>query len=289
MNKLFKIIKLISFIGCVLLISFIIYKDGQISSLYNIPKEIISGLSILTILFVSCSCIILYFKMNKLDYEFTSIVNHVFRTPLTSIMWSTEELKKELTLNDKLLYLQKIRNSTNKIINVVDIVVGIKNINNRSGYVFKATSIRDIIEKSIKKCREEIIKKNIKFQVSSFKNIPLLTVDLNKITFVVDTLVENAIFYTPRDGKILIDSIWNKDGIIFYIADTGIGLTFIEKMRIFSKFYRSYDAKLMNTDGLGLRLYLSKQIVKRHNGSIYAKSNGRNKGSTFFVELPMKN
>jgi len=55
---------------------------------------------------------------------------------------------------------------------------------------------------------------------------------------------------------------------------------------IFSKFYRGAQAKLMNTDGMGLKLYLSRQIIKRHHGKIYAKSNGKEEGSTFFIELP---
>ena len=98
--------------------------------------------------------------------------------------------------------------------------------------------------------------------------------------------MENAIFYTPKDGKILIDSIVRSNKIIFYITDTGLGLNFTDKMRLFSRFYRSKEAKLMNTDGLGLGLYLSKVIIARHRGKIYAKSKGRNKGSAFFIELP---
>ena len=104
----------------------------------------------------------------------------------------------------------------------------------------------------------------------------------------IDTIVENAIFYTKQDGKILIDCISNSQKLILYISDTGIGLELIDKLRIFSKFYRSPKAKLMNTDGMGLRLYLSRQIIKRHNGKIYAKSNGVNEGTTFFVEIPFR-
>jgi signal transduction histidine kinase len=169
---------------------------------------------------------------------------------------------------------------------VVDALVGIKNINDISGYFFEAVSMREIVEKSISKYRDGINKKNINFQVSIFNNIPLLTVDLKKISFVIDTLIENAIFYTGRDGKILINSISDSRKLTLFISDTGIGLGFIDKIKIFSKFYRNKKAKLMNPDGMGLRLYLSKQIIKRHNGKIYAKSNGFDEGTTFFVELP---
>lgn len=244
------------------------------------------------ILFALCVCYIcyqfikLYLQTNKLEDEFTSIVNHTFRTPITNIIWITKELEKDIPQKDKFQYLQNINNSTNRILGIVDIFAGIKNINDISGYFFEATSIREIIEKSIIRYREEINKKNLTFKVSTFKDIPLLTVDLKKISFVIDTLIENAILYTPKDGKILIECISLPKKLILYVSDTGIGLNMIDKMRIFSRFYRSKRAKLFNTDGMGLRLYLSKQIVKRHRGKIYAKSKGENQGTTFFVELP---
>ena len=94
--------------------------------------------------------------------------------------------------------------------------------------------------------------------------------------------------FFSKDGKILMDCIVQKNGkLLFYITDTGMGLTFYDKMRIFSKFFRSKKAVLAYPDGTGLRLYLSKQIIKLHGGKIYAKSEGENKGSAFFIELPL--
>lgn len=224
----------------------------------------------------------------KIEREFTSIVNHTFRTPLTRINWTTKELEKDLPREERLLYIQNINNASNKLLEIVDLIVGIKNIKNASDYVFTATSLRDITEKSITKYREEISKKNIIFKVSTFKDIPLLTADLKKISFAIDTVIENAMIYTPKDGKILIDCILkSKNKLLFYITDTGIGLNFYDKLRIFSKFYRSKKAILAYPDGMGLKLYLSKQIIDIHGGKIYAKSKGRNKGAVFFIELPL--
>ncbi len=288
MYKFLKLIKVIVFILLTVSIAYIIYNNKSISQSLGISNGIILIFIIIYIIFVAYNYIILYISKDRIEHEFTSIVNHTFRTPLTSIMWYSEELKKDLTINEKLLFLQNINNATNKVISIIDILVGIDKINDKSGFVLKATSLRDITDKSMEKHREEIYKKNIKFQVSSFKDIPLLTIDLNKISFVIDCLIENAIYYTPSEGKILIDSIKNKNGILFYISDTGIGLSFIDRMRIFSKFYRGNRAKLINTEGLGLRLYLSRKIIAKHNGNIYAKSKGKNNGTTFFVELPLK-
>ena len=251
-------------------------------------KYILFGV-LLAIIILLYYYIKLYIRAKKIEYEFTSIVNHTFRTPLTRINWISKELEgRDMSQDEKLLYIQNLNNATTKLLEIVDLIAGIKNIKNTTGYTFVATSLRDIVEKSIGKYREEINKKNLTFQASTFKDIPLLTVDLNKITFVIDALLENAIFYTSKGGKILIDCIIQKNGkLLFYITDSGMGLTRYDKMRIFAKFFRSKRAVLAYPDGMGLRLYLSKQIIARHKGKIYAKSKGKDQGSAFFIELPI--
>jgi signal transduction histidine kinase len=241
---------------------------------------------VLLVLFLIYKIIRLYSKSKRIEYEFTSIVNHSFRTPLTKISWFSKELEKDLSINEKALLIQNLNNTNNRLLEIVDLILGIKNINNTSSYFFQAISIQDILEKSIAKYREEINKKNITFNFSSFKEIPLLTMDLNKISFVIDTVLENAILYTSNQGKISITSSFNSRNLILVINDTGMGLNFKEKLRIFFKFYRSKRAILIHPDGMGLKLYLAKQIIKRHGGKILASSNGINKGTTIQIVLP---
>lgn len=240
---------------------------------------------LIVFLYIIYQYIKLHLKTNKLESEFTSIVNHTFRTPLTRINWISKELEKDLPQKEKMLHIQNLNNATNKVLEIVDLFAGIKNIKDMSSYFFEAISIRDIVEKSIVKHREEINKKNIMFNVSTFKNIPLLTLDTKKISFVIDSLIENAILYTQIGGEVSIDSIHNGKKLTLVVQDNGMGLSFRDKIKIFSRFYRNKEAVLKNPDGMGLKLYLSKQIIKRHNGNIYVKSN-KNKGSKFFIELP---
>lgn len=230
-----------------------------------------------------------YIKNKKTEYEFTSIINHTFRTPLTRINWISKELERiDVSGEEKLLYIQSLKNATDKLLEIVDLIVGSKDIRNIHEYSLQQTSFRNIVEESIKRYREDINKKNIAFKVSLFNDIPLLSLDIKKISFAVDTIVENAIIYTPKDGGIIIDCVLKSNNkLLFYVADTGIGLSFYDKMKIFGKFYRSAKAVSCYPDGMGLRLYLSKQIIKRHNGQIYAKSKGKDKGTVFFIELPI--
>ena len=286
MNNTWRLIKGVLLVVYLLVVVYLFSINSNLSITHHFPIWIIPIITFLSIILIGNYYTNLSLNNDKLEFEFTSIVNHAFRTPLTRINWLIKELQKDLPTPEKLLYLQGAENATTRVIEIVDIIAGIQNMNNKSGYFFEATSFRDIIEKSISKYREKINEKNITFKVSTFKDIPLLTLDTKKISFVIDVLIENAIFYTPKDGKILVDSILRSNKIIFYITNTGLGLSFSDKLRIFSKFYRSKKAKLMNTDGLGLGLYLSKIIIARHHGKIYARSKGRDKGSAFFIELP---
>lgn len=261
-------------------------KNEKIALLYNLPTWLVPAVFFISVIYFCYQYISLKIRENRLEQEIILIVNHTFRTPLTSISWHTKELEKNIPQNEKSLFLQNINNNVANILNIIDLLVGINDIKNTSTYYFQATSIREIIEESIKKYREKINKKTILFQISNLKEIPLLTVDLKKISFVFDTVIENAIFYTNKNGKIFIDCISEPNKLTFFISDTGIGLNFFDKIKIFSKFYRSKKAKLLNTDGLGLRLYLAKKIIKKHHGRIYVRSNGQNEGSTFFIELP---
>jgi len=232
----------------------------------------------------------IFFKNNdeNTENEFITVVNHTFRTPLTSILWILDELKEDLSKEEKLLLIQKIENSTKKVLDIVDLFVGIKNINDTSGYVFEATSIRDILEKTIMKYREDITKKNIKFNIPTFKDIPLLTMDLKKISFVIDSIIENALLYTLKGGSIAIEALFNKNMLILKVTDTGIGFTPKDKRKLFTKFFRSREAILMNPNGTGLKLYLAKQIIERHKGKLYVESVGEKQGSKLFIELPLQ-
>lgn len=286
MSKLLQFLEGVAFFVFLSGTLYVAYNAESIAIQYEIPLIMLLFLLISSFLYIAYSYLNLYSKVSKLEYEFTSIVNHTFRTPLTRIMWLTKELEKDMSQKDRLLYLQNTSNATTKLLEIVDLFVGIKNIKNTSSYFFEAISIRDIVEKSILKYREDINKKNLTFQVSTFKNIPLLTLDIKKISFAIDSVIENSILYSPKDSKIWIECTPNKKGLTLVISDNGMGMTFMEQLSMFKRFYRSKRAVLMNPDGMGLKLYLSKQIIKRHRGTIYATSPGVDKGTKFSIELP---
>lgn len=244
-----------------------------------------------TIIIVVLVLIILYllkreFGRNFTEQTFLSIVNHTFRTPLTRIKWMADALKTDMPRKDELEIINNLDNSVNRLLELVDIVAGIKDIQNTSTYDLKAVSMREILEEALKKYSGLLHDKKIALRVPSLANIPLLSVDTKKISFVINVVIENAILYSKENGNINIEAEIKNDELILKIEDSGIGLSKKDRSNLFKRFYRGERATKMNTDGMGLGLYASREIIRRHNGKIYADSKGENLGTTFYIVLP---
>jgi signal transduction histidine kinase len=100
-------------------------------------------------------------------------------------------------------------------------------------------------------------------------------------------MVDNAIGYTPLGGIVKISLRRTGRNTVCSITDTGIGMSKEDLPLIFSKFYRGKEARSTDTEGLGIGLYIAREIVNRHKGKMWAESDGANKGSTFSFSLPV--
>jgi signal transduction histidine kinase len=115
--------------------------------------------------------------------------------------------------------------------------------------------------------------------------LPLVILDKLKIEFVLEILIENAITYTPKDGRIGIAAIRKGDFIEIMVSDSGIGIVPRERRQLFRQFYRGDKAKTTDTEGMGLGLYIAKRIVLQNHGTISVRSAGRDKGAMFTVRF----
>jgi len=109
-----------------------------------------------------------------------------------------------------------------------------------------------------------------------------------RIKLVLEILIENAIKYNVQNGevRIKIDFLKDQPFVSVSVEDTGIGMTEEDLKKLFQKFFRASSAMKVETSGLGLGLYLAKNIVEKHGGKIWAKS-VLNRGSTFTFTLPL--
>ena len=119
------------------------------------------------------------------------------------------------------------------------------------------------------------------------KPLPKILIDRNKIRQAILNVVDNAIRYTEKGGVTIQLKIENLK-LKIIVSDTGAGMTKYELSKMFESFSRGAAGTRLYTEGTGLGLYIARRYMEMHNGKIWAESPGKGKGSTFYIELPIK-
>jgi len=132
--------------------------------------------------------------------------------------------------------------------------------------------------------RPSVKKKNLKFITTIPEDLPNIMGDRHRLSQVLKNLIGNALKFTDN-GHISITAKKEKDHILIAIEDTGIGISKDEIKKIFTKFYQAYSGDDRKNEGVGLGLFICREIIKKHNGEIWAESE-LGKCSTFFIKLP---
>lgn len=276
----------ITFLGALLAV--LNYFSPSIADIFpTLSREIILIFSLLMFLVIGSFLWKSESKSESVKYEFINIVTHKFRTPLTYITWSLENLRKNQTPDEKLESIRQIENAAIRLLEITDILIDISKIDEGYSYVFKAESMREIVERIMKLYADRIREKGIQFNIDMNYDLPLISVDAKRMELVIKILLENAFKYTNKGGFISIKVGLVGKSIKFSITDTGIGISREDMSHMFTKFYRSKEATGADTEGLGMGLFIAKHIIERHGGTLGVTSEGVNKGATFSFEIPM--
>ncbi|MBI4138470.1 MAG: hypothetical protein HY482_02695 [Candidatus Wildermuthbacteria bacterium] len=241
-----------------------------------------------------------YAKLKELDEaksEFVSITSHQLRTPLTAIKGYISMILEEAygPLAEK--QKQPMRNvyeSNERLIQLVNDLLDISRIESGKTRVeLKTGQLYDVVKTALEELRIKAKDKRLKliFEKPS-ADMPEFQFDAVKIRNVIMNIVDNAIKYTGK-GSIRVSLAVNKNKIehagnaLITIQDTGEGMSKEEINHLFESFSRGNAGNKFWTEGSGLGLYIAKQFVVMHKGRIWAESEGKGKGSAFFVELPL--
>lgn len=221
---------------------------------------------------------------------FVSNVSHELRTPLTSVKSYLEALDEgalcETVAPD---FIKVSLDETNRMMRMVTDLLHLSRIDNATSHLdvelinFTAF-ITFILNRSDKMKGQE---KEKKYEL--VRDYPInsiwMEIDTDKMTQVVDNILNNAIKYSPDGGKITVRMKTTEDQMILSISDHGLGIPKQDLPRIFDRFYRVDRARSRAQGGTGLGLSIAKEIIKQHKGFIWAKSE-YGKGSTFTIVLP---
>ena len=221
---------------------------------------------------------------------FVSNVSHELRTPLTSVKSYLEALD-EGALSEPVApdFIKVSLDETNRMMRMVTDLLHLSRIDNASSHLdvelINFTAFITFILNRFDKMRGPDEEK--KYEL--VRDYPITSVwieiDTDKMTQVIDNILNNAIKYSPDGGKITVTMKTTDDQMILSISDQGLGIPKQDLPRIFDRFYRVDRARSRAQGGTGLGLAIAKEIIKQHKGFIWAKSE-YGKGSTFTIVLP---
>ncbi|OHA25993.1 MAG: hypothetical protein A3D52_01240 [Candidatus Taylorbacteria bacterium RIFCSPHIGHO2_02_FULL_44_36] len=226
-------------------------------------------------------------EVDVLKYQFVDIVTHKFRTPLTYIRWSLNTLRGESKPEEREHAMAAIAEANVGLFELTDMLIGLsESEKSRFLYSYSKESLRSIVNETIIAVTNRIQEKRVSIQANIPETLPKIFVDRKRMQFAVQAVLENAIIYSKPNGQIILNIESKKKFVILSIRDFGIGISKEDMPRIFSKFFRGANAKHTHTEGLGISLHISLDIMRYHGGDIWVESAGLGNGATFFLKIP---
>lgn len=230
-------------------------------------------------------------ETSRLKSEFIAILSHQLRTPLSNLRWVLEMImsgRVALISQKHLEYLKLIRESSDRMHRLVKTFFLVSRIEAGTLSLKKEEfSFEKLVESSIEEFKSYAEASNVEIFFEKEKDLPKVFSDKLKIKLVIENLLDNAIRYSKGGGKVRVSLKKMGDKIYFEVEDEGVGIPKEEQKYIFQKFFRAGNILRLQTQGIGLSLFISKNIIEKLGGKIGFKSQEK-KGSKFYFLLPIR-
>lgn len=225
---------------------------------------------------------------NSIQDEFIATVSHELRTPLTSIRGFSQTLLNswdKIKDEDKKRFIKIMEEQSNRLIHLVENILSVSRMN-ADNQVLKQLDINASIQKIMPMFSEQY--KTHKFETNFDKHIPEARLDEDKFQQIMTNLIDNAAKYSEAGKKISISTGYAGNQISIKVKDEGVGIKKEDYNKVFQKFSRLENHLTSTTQGNGLGLYITKQIVEKMGGEIsFTSEDGT--GTTFEVKFPFYN
>ena len=232
-------------------------------------------------------------KIERERRNFVSNVSHELRTPLTSIKSYTEALVDGAWENKEIApgFLKVIETETDRMMRMITDLLNLSRMDqNRFGLEKEFINMNELVVHIVN--RFEMVLQSEPYRDKNYRILTDITqrdlwveLDQDKITQVLDNIINNAIKYSPDGGRIIVRLMETHTDIIVSVSDEGLGIARKDIPHLFDRFYRVDKARSRAMGGSGLGLAIAQEVVQLHGGKIWVNSI-ENKGSTFFVSLP---
>ncbi|AXY24661.1 cell wall metabolism sensor histidine kinase WalK [Suicoccus acidiformans] len=234
-------------------------------------------------------------EQEKTDQErrnFVSNVSHELRTPLTSLKSYSEALADGAWQDPNLApqFIDVIQSESNRMIRMIANLLDLSKIDGGQikldkDYVNFKRIVNHILDRVEFTMASEDADKHYEIKRDFTSREIYVDIDQDRMTQVIDNLLNNAIKYSPDGGTITVSIRDNHQSVIFSVRDEGIGISQADMEHLFERFYRVDKARSREQGGSGLGLAISKEVVELHGGNIWVES-VEGEGSVFNFELP---
>ncbi|MGD8780301.1 MAG: HAMP domain-containing sensor histidine kinase [Ignavibacteria bacterium] len=227
-------------------------------------------------------------KLAKLYDNFIGNVTHELKSPLASIqLYLDTFVSRKVPAEKQKEFINSMRKDVDRLKNLIDSILDISALEQKEiAHNFYVYNFESIIKRNINRAKEQFKLHENAINLEGKADCEIVA-DEKAIEIVMDNLIDNAIKYSANKTLIKVKLKTQPGKAIAEISDNGAGIPSDEQKKIFKKFYRIYDKNIPNVKGTGLGLYWVREILRNHGGKISAHSNGRNKGTTFRIELPV--
>jgi PAS domain S-box-containing protein len=226
-------------------------------------------------------------KMEMKKDEFLGIASHELKTPITSIKAFAQMLEKyfiDMKNPTTSSYMNKMNKQIDRLNKLVQDLLDVSKIQSgKLDYTEEVFNFDSLVNETIQEMQPITNTHRIIFKGNADLSV---LADNYRIKQVLINLISNAIKYSPRTDKIIVTSQFKNNEIIVSVQDFGIGIPRIDQKNLFQRFYRVSDRKRESFPGLGLGLYICREIINRQGGKMWVESQ-EGKGSIFYFSIPI--
>ncbi|OGU63102.1 MAG: two-component sensor histidine kinase [Ignavibacteria bacterium RBG_13_36_8] len=227
-------------------------------------------------------------KLTRLYDNFISNVTHELKSPLASIQLYLETLSaRRVSDSDRKKFLELMLKDTGRLNSLINSILEIpKSEQKKVAHDYHVYDADAIINTLLRETAEQFQLTGKAFKIEG-KALCRCVVDPKALKIVFDNLVDNAIKYSGKTINITVKINSGLKKLLIDFCDKGIGINHNDQKKIFKKFQRVYRKDIPNVKGTGLGLYWVREIINSHGGKISVISEGKDKGTTFKIELPI--
>ncbi|MDL2341825.1 MAG: ATP-binding protein [Patescibacteria group bacterium] len=223
-------------------------------------------------------------QMDETKDDFISMASHQLRTPLTSvkgyISMVLEEDAGKITATQRDMLGQAFFSSQRMVYLIADLL-NVSRLKTGKFIIERApVQLDQIVQQELRQLQETAAARSLTLQYDQPDNFPSMMLDETKTRQIIMNFIDNAIYYTPAGGHIVVRLVDNPGSVELRVEDNGIGVPKAEQQHLFTKFYRAGNARQARPDGTGLGLYMAKKVIVAQGGSLLFESE-EGKGSTF--------